>query len=104
MEYGIKASNPFISLAAIDAIIQCLLYENKHPIYSSFKEILLMEKSKKVGIDYQKLALEKLWALLDYPYMHSKIIDLIVAYSKYFPFEFSETVKKSFTVNNPQEK
>lgn len=44
------------------------------------------DKSKKVGgSDYQQLALQKLWALLDYPHMHSKIIDLIVAFSKFFP-------------------
>lgn len=47
------------------------------------------DKSKRRGSDYQNLALQKLWSLLDYPHMHSKIIDLIVAFSKYFPYEFT---------------
>lgn len=46
----------------------------------------MQEKADKRGTDYQKLALEKLWSLLDYPHMHSKIIDLIVTFSKYFPY------------------
>lgn len=45
-----------------------------------------MEETKiQTGNDFQNLALQKLWALLDYPHMHSKIIDLIVGFSKYFP-------------------
>ena len=60
----------------------------------------MAEKNKKVGNDYQKLALEKLWSLLDFPHMHSKIIDLIVAFSKYFPYEFTDTVKNSFSTHN----
>ena len=66
--------------------------------------IIVHEKSKKVGNDYQKLALEKLWALLDFPHMHTKIIDLIVAFSKYFPYEFTETVKRSFIKISTAEK
>ena len=42
-------------------------------------------KVKKVGNDYQHRALEKLWSLLEYPQMHSKIIDLIIAFSEFFP-------------------
>ena len=67
-------------------MIRCLMSENKHPIYASFKTIIMQEKANKRGIDYQKLALEKLWSLLDFPHMHSKIIDLIVTFSKYFPY------------------
>jgi len=37
---------------------------------------------------------------LDFPHMHSKIIDLIIAFSKYFPYEFTDTVKKSFETHN----
>lgn len=77
--------------------------EDKHPIYSQFKSLILENKSSKLGSDYQRLALQKLWSLLDYPHMHSKIIDLIVAFSKFFPNEFTETVKKSFdTHSDPQ--
>lgn len=64
----------------------------------------MQEKVNKVGTDYQKLALEKLWSLLDYPHMHSKIIDLIVGFSKYFPFEFTETVKRSFNTHSAPDK
>lgn len=62
------------------------------------------DKSKKVGNDYQNLALQKLWALLDYPHMHSKILDLIVAFSKFFPYEFTETVQRSFETHSDPEK
>lgn len=85
-------------------MIKCLMWENKHPIYNSFKLIIMQEKVNKVGTDYQKLALEKLWSLLDYPHMHSKIIDLIVGFSKYFPFEFTETVKRSFNTHSAPDK
>lgn len=70
-------------------MIKCLMYEEKHPIYSQFKKFIIEDKNKKAGSDYQNLALQKLWALLDYPHMHSKIIDLIVAFSKFFPNEFT---------------
>lgn len=76
------------------------MWEHQHPIYSTLKLIIVQEKSKKVGSDYQKLALQKLWALLDFPHMHAKIIDLIVAFSKFFPYEFTETVKRSFIKSN----
>lgn len=46
----------------------------------------MYDKNSKFGNDYQHLALQKLWALLDYPHMHNKIIDLIVAFSKFFPY------------------
>lgn len=36
--------------------------------------------------------------------MHSRIIDLIVAFSKYFPYQFTETVKKSFETHSDPEK
>lgn len=62
------------------------------------------DKSKKVGNDYQNLALQKLWALLDYPHMHSRILDLIVAFSKFFPYEFTETVQRSFETHSDPEK
>ena len=96
IEYGIRVNSPTISLAAIEAMIKCLMYETRHPIYSSFKAFIIEDKNKKSGNNYQHLALQKLWNLLDYPHMHSKIIDLIVAFSKYFPYEFTETVKQSF--------
>jgi len=57
IENGIKVTNPGISLSAIEAMIKCLLLENKHPAYNSFKNLILAEKNKKVGNDYQKLAL-----------------------------------------------
>ena len=66
--------NPLVSLGAIEAMIVCLMWEAKHPIYSSLKGIIMVEKVNKVGVDYQKIALEKLWSLLDYPHMHAKII------------------------------
>lgn len=93
-----------MSLAAIEAMIRCLMWEQKHPIYSCFKTIIMQEKANKRGTDYQKLALEKLWSLLDYPHMHSKIIDLIVTFSKYFPYEFAETVKRSFNTHSAPDK
>lgn len=89
IEYGIRVSSPSVSLAAIDSLIKCLLYSDRHPIYNQFKVRIMDDKSKKVGNDYQNLALQKLWALLDYPHMHSKILDLIVAFSKFFPYEFT---------------
>lgn len=104
LEGGIKVSNPLVSLAAIEAMIRCLMWEDKHPIYSSFKAIIVQEKANKKGIDYQKLALEKLWSLLDYPHMHTKIIDLIVTFSKHFPYEFTETVKRSFNTHSAPDK
>jgi hypothetical protein len=81
-----------------------LLQENKSPAYAQFKNLILGGKNKKIGDDYQSLALQKLWALLDYPHMHSKIIDLIVGFSKYFPYNFTETVKKSFDTHSDPEK
>jgi hypothetical protein len=89
IEQGIQLSNPVVSLASIEAMIKILMWESSHPIYSSLRQNLVEEKSKKVGNDYQKLALEKLWALLDFPHMHTKVIDLIVAFSKFFPYEFT---------------
>lgn len=96
IEQGIRVSSPSISLSAIEAMIKCLMYEDRHPIYAQFKKFIMDDKNKKNGSDYQHLALQKLWALLDYPHMHGKIIDLIVAFSKFFPYEFTETVKRSF--------
>ncbi len=86
IEYGIRVSSPSVSLAAIDSLIKCLLNSDKHTIYDQFKNFIMHDKSKKMGNDYQNLALQKLWALLDYPHMHSKILDLIVAFSKFFPY------------------
>ena len=100
VEQGIKLSNPVVSLASIEATVKILMWEQSHPIYNSLKLIIVQEKSKKIGNDYQKLALEKLWALLDFPHMHSKIIDLIISFSRFFPYEFTETVKRSFTKIN----
>ena len=71
--------------------------ESKHPIYVKFKSLIMEAKVKKVGNDYQHRALEKLWSLLEYPQMHSKIIDLIIAFSEFFPYEFTKTVKKGRT-------
>jgi hypothetical protein len=103
LEGGIKVANPLISLAAIEAMIRGLTWEHKHPLYASFKTILLQEKAARKGTDYQKLALEKLWSLLDFPHMHVRIIELIVSFSRYFPYEFAETVKRSFnTTSVPQ--
>jgi hypothetical protein len=76
------------------------MLEDKHPIYAQFKKFTMDDKNKKSGSDYQHLALQKLWSLLDYPHMHSKIIDLIVAFSKFFPYEFTETVKRSFETSS----
>jgi hypothetical protein len=42
--------------------------------------------------------------LLDYPHMHSKIIDLIVTFSRHFPYEFTETVKRSFNISSAPDK
>lgn len=66
-------------------MIKCLMFEEKHPVYAQLKKLTLEGQQMKTGSDYQHLALQKLWALLDYPHMHGKIIDLIVAFSKYFP-------------------
>lgn len=104
IEQGIRLSNPVVSLASIQAMIKILMWEQQHPIYSSLKLIVIQEKSKKVGNDYQKMALQKLWALLDFPHMHSKIIDLIISFSRFFPYEFTETIKRSFTKINTAEK
>ena len=93
-----------VSLAAIEALIKCLMWEDKHPIYSSFKTVLMQEKATRRGTDYEKLALEKLWSLLDFPHMHTRIIDMIVDFSRYFPYEFSETVKRSFNTNSAPDK
>jgi hypothetical protein len=38
-------------------MIKCLMWETKHPIFNGFKMVIMQEKSKKVGQDYQKLAL-----------------------------------------------
>lgn len=76
------------------------MFEDKHPLYAQFKKFALNVKNQSTGNDYQQLALQKLWNLLDYPHMHSKIIDLIVAFSKYFPNEFTETVKRSFQTHS----
>ena len=57
LEGAIKINNPLVSLSAIKSIIKCLTLEHKHPIYSSFKNIILQEKVNKVGTDYEKLAL-----------------------------------------------
>ena len=95
LEGCIKVGNPLVSLAAIEAMIKCLMWEERHPIYSSFKGIIVQEKANRKGTDYQRIALEKLWSLLDYPHMHAKIIDLILTFSKHFPYEFTETVKRS---------
>lgn len=86
IESGIKIMNPVISLSAIEAMIYCLTAENVHPVYSSYRQLIVAERNRKVGNDYQKHALEKLWSLLDYPHMHRKIIDLIVNFSRYFPY------------------
>lgn len=67
-------------------MIKCLMNENHHSIYAQFKVRIMYDKNSKYGNDYQHLALQKLWALLDYPHMHNKIIDLIVAFSKFFPY------------------
>ena len=104
IEVGIKLTNPVISLAAIEAMIFCLTSEAIHPAYNSFKRLIIAEKNKRVGSDYQKQALEKLWSLLDFPHMHKKIIDLIVNFSKYFPYEFTEVVSKSFQTYNVPDK
>jgi hypothetical protein len=104
LEGAIKVNNPIVSLASIEAMIKCLMWENKHPLYNSFKTIIMQEKVNKIGTDYQKLALEKLWSLLDFPHMHSKIIDLIVGFSKYFPYEFTDTVKRSFSTHSAPDK
>ena len=104
IELGIRVSSPSISLAAIEAMIKCLMYESRHPIYGRFKILILEDKNKKSSSDYQHLALQKLWNLLDYPHMHTKIIDLIVAFSKFFPNEFTETVKRSFETHSDPEK
>ena len=88
LEGAIKVNNPIVSLASIEAMIKCLMWE----------------KVNKIGTDYQKLALEKLWSLLDFPHMHSKIIDLIVGFSKYFPYEFTDTVKRSFSTHSAPDK
>ena len=86
IESGIKIMNPVISLSAIEAMIYCLTAENVHPVYSSYRQLIVAERNRKVGNDYQKHALEKLWSLLDYPHMHRKIIDFIVNFSRYFPY------------------
>ena len=86
IEYGIRVSSPSISLAAIQAMISCMMDEKSHPMYAQFKTKIMHDKNSKNGSDYQNLALQKLWALLDFPHMHNKIIDLIVAYSKFFPY------------------
>lgn len=85
-------------------MIYCLTSETIHPAYNSFKRLIIAEKHKRVGSDYQKQALEKLWSLLDFPHMHRKIIDLIVNFSKYFPYEFTEVVSKSFQTHNVPDK
>ena len=104
LEGGIKVHSPLVSLAAIEAMIRCLMWEGRHPVYASMKSMMMQEKVNKVGVDYQKIALEKLWSLLDYPHMHGKIIELIVSFSKYFPNEFTDTVKKSFRTQNDPDK
>lgn len=38
-------------------MIKILMWEQQHPIYNSLKLIIIQEKSKKIGNDYQKLAL-----------------------------------------------
>ena len=57
IEHGIRVSSPAVSLAAIDALIKCLMYEDRHPIYSQFKSLIVENKSNKLGSDYQRLAL-----------------------------------------------
>ena len=57
LEGCIKVANPLISLSAIEAMMRCLMWEGRHPIYSSFKNVLLQEKAARKGTDYQKLAL-----------------------------------------------
>jgi hypothetical protein len=89
IEVGIRTSNPTISLSAISSMITCLLQQGEHPIYARYKTLLTQEKTQKYGNDYQHLALQKLWFLLSYPSMHNKIIDLILAFSRFFPYEFT---------------
>ena len=57
LEGAIKVSNPLVSLAAIEAMIRCLMWEDRHPIYSSFKGIIVQEKAHRKGTDYQRVAL-----------------------------------------------
>lgn len=49
--------NPVISLAAIEAMIYCLTAENVHPVYSSYRQLIVAERNRKIGNDYQKHAL-----------------------------------------------
>lgn len=57
LEGGIKVLNPLVSLSAIEAMIRCLMWESKHPIYNSLKGMIIQEKVNKVGVDYQRIAL-----------------------------------------------
>jgi hypothetical protein len=48
------------------------------------------------GKNYMKEVFERLWALLDYHYQDSKVIDSILYYSKNFPAIFTFVIETGF--------
>ncbi len=89
-----RINNPLISLSAIHGLIDILT--SRHPSTSMHSLKQLVQQSNSKNKEYTKLALEKLWSLLDYPHIHSKIIDLIVSFSSCFPNFFTQTITESF--------
>ncbi|CAK55597.1 unnamed protein product (macronuclear) [Paramecium tetraurelia] len=99
----IKEENPSISLLAIQSMIEILISEKVDIIYENLKKLIIEESRTKMlknqiveGQDYTKLTLEKLWNLLDYPFFHERIIEMIVNLSKVFPTFFTEVVIHQF--------
>ena len=103
---SIRLENPFISLIAIESMIEILISEKIDPIYEQLKTMIVEEAQTKYqtkqnqiiqGNNYTKLTLEKLWSLLDFQHFYDIFIDLIVNFSRYFPHYFKEVVINSFS-------
>jgi hypothetical protein len=63
---------------------------------SSVKPEILDESPTFHGRNHMKEVFERLWALLDYHYQDSKVIDSILYYSKYFPGIFTYVIETAF--------
>lgn len=90
-------------MLAIESMIEILVSEKVDLVYENLRKLIVEESKSKLskdqlieGLDYTKLTLEKLWNLLDYPYFHDRIIEMIVNLSKVFPSFFTEVVIHQF--------
>lgn len=93
-EGAVRLKNPLISLSAIHGLVDILTSRGEDSAMRHLRRVVQQGSSKTK--EYTRQALEKLWSLLDYPHIHSKIIDLIVNFSQCFPNFFTQTVTESF--------